>query len=99
MKISKRQLKRIIREEKSRLLSEAAHPGVLSDPLELQYAIQEKLEYELLVDIQNQIQKSLTPAQRRLVDLGREAETMGFEDLMEQVQNWFDNYISQMLNR
>ena len=93
MKITKQQLKRIIAEEKQRILSEAMVQGRFGAS-GLYDQIQEKLEGELLVNVQTQIHNSLTPAQRRLVDLGREAEMMGFEDLMDQVLEWFENYVS-----
>tara|TARA_B100002019_G_scaffold277402_1_gene277180 strand:+ start:3795 stop:4103 length:309 start_codon:yes stop_codon:yes gene_type:complete len=95
MKITKRQLRRIIKEEKSKIMSEAFGSPSGKD-FGLYDQIQEKLEYELLINIQSQILNTLPPAIRRTIDLGTEAEMMGFDDLMEQVREWFENYVSAM---
>ena len=94
MKLTKSQLRRIIKEEKSKIMSETSYAN--RERYEVLRQVRGKIEYELLVDIQNDILNMLPPAMRRTVDLGAGAELMGFDDLMEQVQEWFENYVSAM---
>lgn len=95
MKLTKHQLKKIIREE-SMLLREGhvelEMPKIFDD-------IDNKMQHELLFNIQGKIQRAYEDPYADGVDLGALADDMGFLDLMDQVAAWFEAYINECETR
>ena len=61
--------------------------------------ISDKMEHDLLYNIQGKIQRAYNDPSGDGVDLGALAEDMGFVDLMEQVADWFSRYIDECESR
>jgi len=95
MKLTKRQLKKIIREE-AMLLREGHVELEMSKVFN---EIDDKMQHELLYGIQERIQQAYGDPSADAVDLGALAEDMGFENLMEQVAGWFESYIGECESR
>lgn len=94
MKLTKHQLKKIIRE--SMLLRE----GHVELEGRLIFAeITEKMEHDLLYNIQGKIQRAYNDPSGDGVDLGALADDMGYVELMEQVADWFSKYIDACESR
>lgn len=97
MKITKRQLKRII--------LEAMHndgQSRMAGPVNMTYIhqqIDEKMEHDLLAGIQDTIADSFGDPMGDRVDFGALAEDMGYGVLMEQVAAWFEKYIQECASR
>ena len=97
MRLTKKQLKQIIRE--------AMHNDGQSSmigPVNMTYVhqqIESNMEHELLFGIQGKIQQAYNDPSGDGVDLGALAEDMGFADLMEQVAVWFEEYIAECESR
>ena len=96
MRLTKRQLKRIIREEKAKLMTEG---HVELEGKRIFDEINDKMEHELLYSIQGKIQQAYNDPSADGVDLGALADDMGFMELMEQVADWFANYIDECESR
>jgi len=95
MKLTKRQLKRIIREEKAKVLKES-----ILDPMDessVSAVCRESLEFDTLVKVQNVIEEFAPDC-----DLGGEADVhiatvmngmeLSFEDLTAVVHDWMVSY-------
>ena len=96
MRLTKRQLKRITKEERTKLMQEG---HVELDADRIFDEIGDKMEHDLLSGIQGKIQQAYNDPSGDGVDLGALAEDMGFTDLMEQVAAWFEEYIAECESR
>lgn len=104
MKLTKRQLRRIIREEKQRLQESMHDDGQssMAGPVNLTYIYQqidEKMEHDLLAGIQDTIADAFDDPMGDSVDFGALAEDMDYGGLMEQVAAWFEKYIQECASR
>lgn len=97
MKLSKRQLKQIIRE--------AMHNDGQSNmigPVNMTYVhqqIEEKMEHSLLAGIQDTIADAMDDPMGDVCDYGGDAEMLGYGELMEQVAQWFEDYVQHCVNQ
>jgi len=97
VKITKTQLRKII--------SETMHDDGQSNmigPVNLTYIhqqIDEKMEHDLLAGIQDTVADAMNDPMSEICDYGAEAESLGYGDLMEQVAQWFEDYIAHCVNQ
>jgi hypothetical protein len=92
-KLSKSQLRRMIREAMHSYPSSGADTG----NIDMQYIyqqIEEKMEHDLLVGIQDQVADEMNDPMGDACDYGALAEDMGYAELMEGVASWFEEYIA-----
>tara|TARA_R110001592_G_scaffold6744_3_gene36399 strand:- start:12008 stop:12310 length:303 start_codon:yes stop_codon:yes gene_type:complete len=97
MKITKQQLKQIIRES----MHDDGQSNMVG-PVNLTYIhqqIDQKMEHNLLAGIQDTVADAMDDPLGDVCDYGAEAEMMGYGKLMEQVATWFEDYIQHCVNQ